>query len=65
MNGAWRLRGYVIEDLLGQGGSGEVWRARVAATGEKVALKRLPVRDDVQVRRAAAEAAKLTSCTQQ
>ena len=60
MGGAWRLRGYVVEGLLGQGGSGEVWRARVAATGEKVALKRLPVRDDAQVRRATAEAAKLT-----
>ncbi|WP_375498354.1 serine/threonine-protein kinase [uncultured Jatrophihabitans sp.] len=60
MSGAWRLRGYVVEGLLGQGGSGEVWRARVAATGEKVALKRLPVRDEAQVRRAAAEAAKLT-----
>ncbi|WP_375483551.1 protein kinase [uncultured Jatrophihabitans sp.] len=60
MNGAWRLRGYVVEGLLGHGGAGEVWRARVAATGEKVALKRLAVRDDAQVRRATAEAAKLT-----
>ena len=60
MGGGWRLHGYVVEGLLGQGGSGEVWRARVAATGEKVALKRLPVRDEVQVRRATGEAAKLT-----
>lgn len=41
MSRPWRLRGYVVERLLGTGATGEVWRARVAATGEPVALKRL------------------------
>jgi hypothetical protein len=43
-NGAvddFSLPGYDIEELVGFGGSGEVWRARDSATGEVVALKRL------------------------
>jgi eukaryotic-like serine/threonine-protein kinase len=35
------LPGYDIEELLGFGGSGEVWRAREVASGELVALKLL------------------------
>jgi len=35
------LPGYDVEELVGFGGSGEVWRARDASTGEVVALKRL------------------------
>ncbi|HEY5076799.1 MAG TPA: protein kinase, partial [Acidimicrobiia bacterium] len=35
------LPGYDIEELLGFGGSGEVWRAREVASGDRVALKRL------------------------
>lgn len=35
------LPGYDIEELVGFGGSGEVWRARDTSTGEVVALKRL------------------------
>jgi serine/threonine protein kinase len=35
------LPGYDVEELVGFGGSGEVWRARDFATGEVVALKRL------------------------
>jgi hypothetical protein len=58
--GAWRLRGYVVEQLLGRGSSGEVWRARVAATGEAVALKRISTADPEAVRRVRSEAALLT-----
>lgn len=36
----WSLPGYEVEQLLGFGASGEVWRARETATGEVVALKR-------------------------
>ena len=35
------LPGYDIEELVGFGGSGEVWRARDTSTGQVVALKRL------------------------
>lgn len=38
----WQVPGFILEDLLGFGGSGEVWRARSRATGETVAVKRLP-----------------------
>ncbi len=61
MSGAWRLRGYVIERLLGRGASGEVWQARVAGSGDPVALKRIVVLDEVQAGRAEAEAALLTA----
>ncbi|MCW2620869.1 MAG: Serine/threonine protein kinase, partial [Frankiales bacterium] len=37
----WTLPGYEIQELLGFGATGEVWRARSTATGETVALKRL------------------------
>lgn len=56
----WKLRGYAVEHLLGRGASSEVWRARVAASGEPVALKWLPGTTPEQVRRAHAEAALLT-----
>ncbi|HEY8729477.1 MAG TPA: serine/threonine-protein kinase, partial [Acidothermaceae bacterium] len=35
------LAGYEVDQLIGFGGSGEVWRARELATGHVVALKRL------------------------
>lgn len=38
------LDGYVVEELIGFGGTGEVWRGRETATGETVALKRLRAR---------------------
>ena len=37
----WSVRGYAAEELIGYGGSGEVWRGRSVRTGEIVALKRL------------------------
>jgi hypothetical protein len=57
----WRLPGYVVEDLLGFGASGDVWRARVASTGEPVALKRIKVGDADQSRAVHTEAALLTA----
>ena len=36
------LPGYDVQALLGSGTTGEVWRARELATGEVVALQRLP-----------------------
>jgi eukaryotic-like serine/threonine-protein kinase len=45
--------GYVLEELLGRGGSGEVWRARPRAGGPPVAVKVLVRGDpDRQVREA-------------
>ncbi len=37
----WKLPGYVIECCLGAGATGDVWRARVGASGDLVALKRI------------------------
>jgi hypothetical protein len=39
--GTWMVPGYVAEELIGFGGSGEVWRGRAMDTAETVALKRL------------------------
>lgn len=49
-----RLAGYSVERLLGRGGSGEVWAARVTATGQRVALKWVSAPDGVAARREAA-----------
>ncbi len=57
----WKVPGYVVEELLGYGGSGEVWRGHASATGTLVALKRLPVDDVAQVQAARAEAALLST----
>lgn len=57
----WKLPGFVLEDLLGYGGSGEVWRARVSSTGEPVALKRIALDDVAQVWTAQTEAALLAT----
>lgn len=55
MTSPWSLPGYDVEVLLGQGATGEVWRAREVATGQKVALKRLrPGADPEALRREAA-----------
>lgn len=56
------MPGYVLEARLGSGSSGQVWRARVAATGEPVALKRVPIgAGPEQARAARAEAAMLAT----
>lgn len=57
----WKLPGYVADELLGYGGSGEVWRGHATSTGAPVALKRLPVGDAAQVQAARAEAALLST----
>ncbi len=44
---SWEAPGYAVEELLGFGASGEVWRARDGDTGDMVALKRLRVGRDV------------------
>lgn len=57
----WKLPGYVANELLGYGGSGEVWRGHATGTGAPVALKRLPVIDAAQVQAARGEAALLST----
>ncbi|MFL6136480.1 MAG: serine/threonine-protein kinase, partial [Frankiaceae bacterium] len=37
----WSLSGYEVEELIGIGATGEVWRGRELASGRLVALKRL------------------------
>src|SRR5438067_2251707 len=61
MGAAWQLPGYEVLELVGFGGSGEVWQARVADTGEVVALKRLRSADAVARERLRREAAVLSS----
>ncbi len=56
-----RVRGYAVERLLGSGATGDVWQARVLSSGAPVALKRIVIRDDEQLRRAQAEAALLAA----
>ncbi|MCW2496764.1 protein kinase [Jatrophihabitans sp.] len=51
-----RVRGYRVEELLGTGGSAQVWRARSCRTGELVALRLLPSERAAEGR---AEAARL------
>ncbi|MDT4943099.1 MAG: eukaryotic-like serine/threonine-protein kinase [Pseudonocardiales bacterium] len=55
------MPGYRIEELLGSGSSGEVWRARVNSSGVAVALKRIWLSDPAQRKAALSEAAMLSS----
>ena len=57
----WKVPGYAADELLGYGGSGEVWRGHATSTGAPVALKRLPVGDAAQVPAARSEAALLST----
>ena len=41
MDPEFALAGFVLDELIGFGGTGEVWRAHDVVTGETVALKRL------------------------
>ncbi|MEQ7005405.1 protein kinase, partial [Actinopolymorpha sp. B17G11] len=45
MRGEFRVRGYDLETLLGASASGEMWLARAQGSGDRVALKRLRLRD--------------------
>ena len=51
MSEVWSLPGYDVQELLGFGATGEVWRAVELATGEPVALKRLRPGADVDALR--------------
>jgi hypothetical protein len=57
----WKLPGYVAQELLGYGSSGEVWRGHAVSSGAPVALKRLPVGDVAQGQAARSEAALLST----
>ena len=58
---SWRFPGFDVFELVGFGGTGEVWRARVVGSGEEVALKRLRSADAVARERLRREAAVLSS----
>lgn len=60
MTVTWELPGYRIDELLGVGSTGEVWRAAAVLTGEPVALKRVR-RVPGMARAAVDEAAILTA----
>lgn len=51
--------GYVLEERLGAGGSGEVWRARARSTGAAVAVKLIPAGSEDERAAVFAEAALL------
>lgn len=60
----WEVPGFVAEELIGFGASGEVWRARDATTNEVVALKRLRVgQQPAEHQRLRREAAVLSAFT--
>lgn len=58
---SFRVPGYRVEQLLGAGSSGEVWRASVTSTGVPVALKRIWLSERGQRESAIAEAAMLST----
>jgi len=57
----WTPRGYALDGFLGSGGTAQVWRARVLATGARVALKRIPTTEQERAARAREEAALLAA----
>ena len=58
---AWKISGYVAEELLGYGAGGQVWRGRTSRSGHPVALKRIDCADLSRRRAAQAEAALLSA----
>jgi eukaryotic-like serine/threonine-protein kinase len=61
MDEHFALAGFVIDELIGFGGTGEVWRAHDAVTGGTVALKRLRTRGTTATERLRREAALLAT----
>jgi hypothetical protein len=61
MQERFELDGYVVDALIGFGGTGEVWRAHEIATGEAVALKRLRSRGAAATERLRREAGLLAT----
>jgi hypothetical protein len=61
MDARFALEGYVVDELIGFGGTGEVWRAHEVVTGETVALKRLRSRGAAATERLRREAALLAT----
>ena len=59
--GAWRIGGYVADELIGYGASAQVWRGHVGRTSQPVALKVLDLADSNAVRAARTEAALLAT----
>ena len=58
----WGVPGYDVVEMLGFGGSGEVWLARESASGEPVALKRLHTPRDLTARDRLRREAAALSC---
>jgi tRNA A-37 threonylcarbamoyl transferase component Bud32 len=61
MDSEFALTGFVMDELIGFGASGDVWRAHDAVTGETVALKRLRRRGPAATERLRREAAILAA----
>jgi eukaryotic-like serine/threonine-protein kinase len=61
MDARFALTGYVVDELIGFGGTGEVWRALDNGSGETVALKRLRNRGTTATERLRREAALLAT----
>ncbi|MBV9594360.1 MAG: serine/threonine protein kinase [Actinobacteria bacterium] len=55
----WEVQGYAVDEQIGRGGTSEVWRGRVLATGESVAFKRIHFASEADRHYAFGEAALL------
>jgi eukaryotic-like serine/threonine-protein kinase len=61
MEERFAVEGYVVDELIGFGGTGEVWRGHDVSTGDVVALKRLRQRGAAATERIRREGALLAS----